>query len=105
VSGAVRRTENFAPAGGAERVGGCLRTAAVAEIRALRIVASLVLPAWIPYPLRVTLPQHARPGKTTVRLRPKYQPCDDRVCLAPATLAIPLEVSFRPPSGPVESKP
>jgi len=56
-------------------------------------------------PFRVTLPRDARAGKTTVRLRLNYQPCDDRVCLAPASLAIPLEVSVGPPSLPVESKP
>ena len=56
-------------------------------------------------PFRVTLPRDARAGKTTVRLRLNYQPCDDRVCLAPASLAIPLEVSVGPPSVPVESKP
>ena len=56
-------------------------------------------------PVRVTLSRDARAGKTTLILRLKYQPCDGRVCLAPATLAIPLEVSVGPPSGPVESKP
>jgi uncharacterized protein YyaL (SSP411 family) len=56
-------------------------------------------------PFRVTLPRDARAGKTTVRLRLNYQPCDDRVCLAPASLSIPLEVSLRQPSGSVESKP
>ena len=56
-------------------------------------------------PFRVTLPRDARVGKTTVVLRLKYQPCDDRVCLAPASLAIPLEVPLRSPSGSVANKP
>ena len=56
-------------------------------------------------PFRVTLPRDARAGKTIVILRLKYQPCDGRVCLAPTSLAIPVEVNLRPPSGPVENKP
>ncbi len=34
-----------------------------------------------------------------------HEPCDDKVCLVPASLAIPLEVTLRPPSGSVERKP
>ncbi len=56
-------------------------------------------------PFRVTLPRDARAGKITVRIRLNYQPCDDKVCLAPASLAIPLEVTLRPQAGSVESKP
>ena len=59
----------------------------------------------IDIPFRVSLPREIRAGKTTVRLRLNYQACNDRVCLAPASLAIPLEVSVGLPAGPVESKP
>ncbi len=59
----------------------------------------------IDIPFRVTLPREIRAGKTTMRLRLNYQPCNDRLCLAPASLAIPLEVSVGLPSGPVKSKP
>ena len=48
MSGAARRTENPAPAGGAARAGGWLRIAAVAGTLALLIVAFVVLPGWIP---------------------------------------------------------
>ena len=48
MSGAVRGTENPAPAGGAARVGGWLRITAVAGTLALLIVAFVMLPGWIP---------------------------------------------------------
>ncbi|HMF35372.1 MAG TPA: hypothetical protein VKF17_01980, partial [Isosphaeraceae bacterium] len=48
VSGAARRTENRAPAGGAARAAGWLRIAAVARTLALLILAFVVLPGWIP---------------------------------------------------------
>ena len=48
MSGAARRTENPAPAGGAARAGGWLRIAAVAGTLTLLIVALVVLPGWIP---------------------------------------------------------
>jgi uncharacterized protein YyaL (SSP411 family) len=59
----------------------------------------------IDIPLRVTLAPDARAGTITVMLKLKYQPCDARVCLAPASLAIPLEVPLGPSPGPVERKP
>ena len=48
MSGAARRTENPAPAGGAARAGGWRRIAAVAGTLTLLIVAFVVLPGWIP---------------------------------------------------------
>jgi len=48
VSGPARRTENPAPAGGAQRAGGWRRIAAVAGTLTLLIAALVVLPGWIP---------------------------------------------------------
>jgi uncharacterized protein len=56
-------------------------------------------------PFRVTLPREGGAGKTTVKLRLNCQPCDEMVCLPPASLAIPLEVSIGPHSESVERKP
>ena len=49
-------------------------------------------------PVRITLPRDAPAGKTTLTLKLNYQPCDERVCLAPASLEIPLEVTIGPSS-------
>ncbi len=59
----------------------------------------------IAIPFRLTLPRDIQAGKTTVRLSLKYQPCDEKVCLAPASLAIPLEVTLSSSSVSAESKP
>ncbi|MGZ3469258.1 MAG: hypothetical protein ACXWO1_05390, partial [Isosphaeraceae bacterium] len=48
VSGAARRTENPASAGGAPRAGGWRWIAAVAGTLTLLIAALVVLPGWIP---------------------------------------------------------
>jgi DsbC/DsbD-like thiol-disulfide interchange protein len=45
-------------------------------------------------PVRFTLAGDARPGKRKVEFKLKYQACDDKVCLAPATLTIPLEFTI-----------
>jgi uncharacterized protein YyaL (SSP411 family) len=47
-------------------------------------------------PVRFTLAGDARPGKRNVEFKLKYQACDDKVCLAPATLTIPLEFTIGP---------
>ncbi len=44
---------------------------------------------------RVGLPEGASPGSTTVVFRVRYQACDDRACLAPATLDMPIGVEVR----------
>ena len=43
-------------------------------------------------PIHVSLDPRPRGGKITLTLKLNYQACDDKVCLAPASLAIPLEV-------------
>ncbi len=53
----------------------------------------------------LTLPPDIRAGKTIVKLRLKYQACNDRACMAPSTLAIPLEVMIGRTSSSAESKP
>ena len=44
---------------------------------------------------RVRLAPDAGPGTTTVVLRVRYQACDDRACLAPATLEVPATVEVK----------
>jgi hypothetical protein len=46
----------------------------------------------VPLTVRLRIARDARPGTTVVKLRLSYQACDDRLCLAPATLEIPLEI-------------
>jgi uncharacterized protein YyaL (SSP411 family) len=45
-------------------------------------------------PIRLTPAEDVRPGKLDVRLKLKYQACDDKVCLAPASLTIPIELTI-----------
>jgi hypothetical protein len=40
-----------------------------------------------------------------LNLKLKYQACDDKVCLAPASLAIPLEITITAPKAGAEKKP
>jgi uncharacterized protein YyaL (SSP411 family) len=56
-------------------------------------------------PLRMTLLPRAKAGRNTLMLRLEYQACNNRVCLAPASLAIPLEVTLDSQSNHAESKP
>jgi hypothetical protein len=44
---------------------------------------------------RVRLAADAKPGTTTVVLRVRYQACDDRACLAPATLVVPVTAEVK----------
>jgi uncharacterized protein YyaL (SSP411 family) len=44
---------------------------------------------------RVKLAADAKAGPLTIRLRVRYQACDDRACLAPATLDLPVKVEVR----------
>jgi len=48
-------------------------------------------------PISLRLAPGAAAGKITLKL--SYQACDERVCLAPASLAIPLEVSVSSPAN------
>jgi DsbC/DsbD-like thiol-disulfide interchange protein len=41
---------------------------------------------------RLRLDAQARPGPLTLRLTVAYQACNDRACLAPASLAVPLKL-------------
>jgi uncharacterized protein YyaL (SSP411 family) len=59
----------------------------------------------IEIPVRLTLSPSAKAGKFTLVLRLKYQACNNNVCLAPASLAIPLDVTLAAQSNPAESKP
>ena len=43
---------------------------------------------------RVRLDAKARPGPLTLSLRLSYQACNDRACLAPATLNVPLALTI-----------
>jgi uncharacterized protein YyaL (SSP411 family) len=56
-------------------------------------------------PLSITLSNDAPSGKSTLRLRMKYQPCNDRVCLPAASLTIPLDVFIGVRSSGVKSSP
>jgi hypothetical protein len=42
---------------------------------------------------RIRLAQDVKPGSIPLRLMISYQACNDRLCLAPASLEIPLDVS------------
>jgi uncharacterized protein YyaL (SSP411 family) len=59
----------------------------------------------IEIPLRFKLASDVLPGKRELRLKLKYQACDDRVCLAPASLVIPLELEIQPASSNGATKP
>jgi uncharacterized protein YyaL (SSP411 family) len=50
-------------------------------------------------PVRFSLSKDAKPGKLALRFRLRYQACDDKVCLAPASLTIPLELDIQPASS------
>jgi DsbC/DsbD-like thiol-disulfide interchange protein len=43
---------------------------------------------------RVRLDAQARPGPMTLNLKISYQACNDRACLAPATLTVPLALTI-----------
>jgi uncharacterized protein YyaL (SSP411 family) len=45
-------------------------------------------------PCRITIPGNAEPGRISVRLALRFQPCDEKVCLPPALLTIPLELEI-----------
>jgi DsbC/DsbD-like thiol-disulfide interchange protein len=38
-----------------------------------------------------------KPGSATVRFKVRFQACNDRACLAPATLSVPLELTIAAP--------
>jgi DsbC/DsbD-like thiol-disulfide interchange protein len=59
----------------------------------------------IEIPIRLTLSRSIMTGSSRVNLKLDYQPCDDNVCLAPATLVIPLEINIKAPSAGEEKKP
>jgi DsbC/DsbD-like thiol-disulfide interchange protein len=42
---------------------------------------------------RLRLVDQAKPGPLTLRLTVGYQACNDRACLAPASLAVPLTIN------------
>jgi uncharacterized protein YyaL (SSP411 family) len=44
---------------------------------------------------RIRLADNARPGLAEILLRVRYQACDDRACLAPSTLEVPLKVEVK----------
>jgi uncharacterized protein len=44
-------------------------------------------------PLRFRLKTDASPGKLRVLLRLRFQTCDDKVCLAPASLVVPVDLT------------
>ena len=44
---------------------------------------------------RLRLPADAKAGPATIKLRVRYQACDDRSCLAPATLDVPVSVEVK----------
>ena len=44
---------------------------------------------------RVKLAADAKPGPATIRVRVHYQACDDRACLAPATLDVPVTIEVK----------
>ncbi len=46
-------------------------------------------------PVQLTLDPKVAAGKLEIRFRVKYQACDDKVCLAPASLEIPLNLEVR----------
>jgi uncharacterized protein len=56
-------------------------------------------------PIRITLARNAKPGKVLLMLKLKYQACDDKVCLAPASLAIPVELKIGQSANPSGSNP
>ncbi len=47
----------------------------------------------VPLTVRIRLASDAKPGMIRVNLQLSYQACNDRLCLAPARLEIPLEIS------------
>ena len=55
--------------------------------------------------VRLTLAEGAVPGKVGVQLKLKYQACDDKVCLAPASVTIPLEFTIATPDARTGDKP
>jgi uncharacterized protein len=59
----------------------------------------------IEIPVRLTLSPDAKPGKQRLVLKLKYQACDDKVCLAPKSLEIPLDVTIESRRSPVRSNP
>jgi uncharacterized protein YyaL (SSP411 family) len=44
---------------------------------------------------RIRLAPDARPGTTTIKLRVRSQACDDKACLAPSTLEVPVSVEVK----------
>src|SRR5262249_24357210 len=47
-------------------------------------------------PMRIRLDAQAPAGPLTLNLKVGYQACDDRACLGPATLTVPLTVTVAP---------
>ena len=44
---------------------------------------------------RVRLAPDSRPGSATITLRVRSQACDDKACLAPSTLDVPVKVEVK----------
>jgi hypothetical protein len=44
---------------------------------------------------RIRLSKDLKPGQSTFTLKIRYQACDDRACLAPATLSVPVTVEVK----------
>jgi DsbC/DsbD-like thiol-disulfide interchange protein len=59
----------------------------------------------IEIPVRFTLSRAINPEPLHVHFKLEYQACNDNVCLAPATLVIPLEIAIKAPSAGEETKP
>jgi uncharacterized protein YyaL (SSP411 family) len=55
-------------------------------------------------PLSVALGREIPTGKVKVLLKLRFQACNDKVCLAPASLTIPLELDVRKPAPSPETK-
>jgi uncharacterized protein YyaL (SSP411 family) len=44
---------------------------------------------------KIRIPADAKPGPATMSLKLRYQACDDKACLAPATLDLPVSVEIK----------
>jgi DsbC/DsbD-like thiol-disulfide interchange protein len=59
----------------------------------------------IEIPIRLTLSRLVKPGSLRINLKLDYQACDENVCLAPASLVIPVEITINAPEAGEEKKP
>ncbi len=65
----------------------------------------LVYEGKVELPIRLSLTSEGLSSNLTLRLKLGFQACDDGVCLPPASLMVPLEVSSLPQARPAESRP